>query len=276
MKTALGRGLDALIPEKGLEVENLQIARIVPNSRQPRKKFRDSTLEELALSIKERGVIQPVIVSKKKDGTYALIAGERRWRAASIAGLDKIPAIVKRADEKDSLEIALIENIQREDLNPIEMAASFDYLLNSYGLKQEELSEKIGKDRATISNYIRLLKLPDKIKQFVSNEDLSMGHARALLSIGDKKKQLRLAGEIIKKGLSVRETEELINEDGIVKKRKGKSQKAAADPHVEDLENRLRESLGTKVRVKDKGKKGKIEIEYYSLEELDRILEILL
>jgi len=277
MKTALGRGLDALIPEKGIEIVNLQITKIVPNSKQPRKRFSDEALEDLARSIREKGVIQPIIVSKRGDGTYSLIAGERRWRAASLAGLKKIPAVVKKTDEKDALEIALIENIQREDLNPLEMAAAFDYLLNTYNLRQEELSEKIGKDRATIANYLRLLKLPEEIQRLVSEERLSMGHARALLSVEERKRQIDLARLVVKKGLSVREVEELAR-DGGAKKGTGKRKKARApeDPHVRDVEDRLARSLGTKVRVTHRGGKGKIEIEYYSLDELERLLEILL
>ncbi|UCG78010.1 MAG: ParB/RepB/Spo0J family partition protein [Nitrospirota bacterium] len=272
MKTALGRGLDALIPEKGLEIVNLQISKIVPNKKQPRKNFKDSALKDLAQSIKERGVIQPILVSKKNDGSFNLIAGERRWRAASMAGLSKIPAVVKSVDEKDSLEIALIENIQRENLNPMEMASSFDYLLNTYDLTQDALSQRIGKDRATIANYMRLLKLPVEVQKLVSEESISMGHARAILGADNKKKQIDVARTTVKKGLSVREVEELIREKVKIKK---KTEKRPADPHVKDVEERLTSSLGTKVHLKHKGGKGKIEIEYYSLEELDRLLEML-
>lgn len=275
MKTALGRGLDALIPETGLEIVNLPITKIIPNKKQPRKNFNDSALKDLAQSIKEKGVIQPIVVSKQSDGTYALIAGERRWRASSFAGLKKIPAIIKKVGEKDSLEIALVENIQREDLNPIEMASSFDYLLNNYGLTQEDLSEKIGKDRATIANYMRLLKLPDEVQRLVREDKLSMGHARAILSVYNGKRQIEIARSVVKKGLSVREVEELARDKEMHKPKKQR-EKMTADPHVKDVENRLRKSLGTKVTIHHKDKKGKITIEYYSLDELDRLLEILL
>ncbi|MEE9524036.1 MAG: ParB/RepB/Spo0J family partition protein [Thermodesulfovibrionales bacterium] len=275
MKTALGRGLDALIPDEGLEIVNLQITKIVPNKNQPRKNFKDAALKELSLSIKEKGVIQPILVSRQNDGSYSLIAGERRWRAASLAGLKKIPVIIKKVDEKDSLELSLIENIQRENLNPIEMASSFDYLLNTYDLTQENLSKQIGKDRATIANYMRLLKLPDEIQRLVSDDKLSMGHARALLSIENRKRQIEISRAVVRKGLSVREVEDLIREK-VKTKTKKKTVDLPEDPYAKDVEEKLRQSLGTKVRLKHKGKKGKIEIEYYSLEELDRLLEILL
>ncbi len=275
MKTALGRGLDALIPEKGEEIINLQITKVVPNKKQPRKNFRDMSLKELSQSIKEKGVIQPIVVTKLGDGTYGLIAGERRWRAATIAGLQKIPAIVKKVGEQDSLEIALIENIQREDLNPIEMAEAFSYLQRTYDLTQEELSHKIGKERATIANYLRLLKLPVDVQKMVSEDLISMGHARAILGIDDSRKQSAAAKAVVQKGLSVREVENLIRE-GVTKVKPKKKTPVQEDPHIRDIENRLKQSLGTNVKMRYKGKKGKIEIEYYSLEELDRLLEILL
>src|SRR4030043_1010262 len=209
MKTALGKGLDALIPEKGDEVIYLDIDRIFPGEQQPRKAFRDDSLRELAVSIRERGVLQPVIVSRVGDGTFRLVTGERRWRAASLAGLKKIPALIKNVASKDSLEIALIENIQREDLNPIETAEAFNRLITDYNLTQEELSDKVGKDRATIANYLRLLKLPEEIKTLIYNGSLSTGHAKAILAIDGKANQIEAARKIVKKGLSVREAEEL-------------------------------------------------------------------
>ena len=275
MKTALGRGLDALIPETGSEIINLQITKVIPNKRQPRKTFNDDALKELAISIQEKGVIQPVIVTKMNDGSYTLIAGERRWRAATLAGLKKIPAIVKKVDDRDSLEIALIENIQREDLNPIEMAKAFEHLLYTYEMTQEDLSDRIGKDRATIANYMRLLKLPDDVRRLVSEERLSMGHAKAILAVQPVKKQSELARIAVKKGLSVREVEELARVKEKDKPKK-KFARIAPDPHVKDIEDRLRKNLGTRVKIDHKNKKGKIIIEYYSLDELNRLLEILL
>ena len=271
MKTALGKGLEALIPEKGEELIYLDIDRIFPGEQQPRKAFRDDSLKELAVSIKEKGVLQPVIVSRVGDGTFRLVTGERRWRAASLAGLKKIPALVRDVASKDSLEIALIENIQREDLNPIETAEAFRKLTTDFNLTQEELSDKVGKDRATIANYLRLLKLPEEVKSLIYNGSLSMGHAKALLAIEGRASQIEAARKIIKKGFSVREAEALTK-----KGTKPKKVRITKDPQISSLEEKLIRSLGTKVKILHKGKKGKIEIEYYSLEELDRLLEILM
>jgi len=277
MKTALGRGLDALIPEKGEEILHIEVSRISAGGEQPRKVFRDESLKELAASIKERGVLQPVIVSRTGDGAFRLIAGERRWRASQLAGLKKIPAIVKNVAAKDSLEIALIENIQRENLNPVETAEAFHKLMKDFNLTQEELSEKVGKERATVANYLRLLKLPDEIKLFISDGSLSMGHARAILSIEGRASQADAARKIITKGLSVRETEALAKNISVSGTKKSKAHKGHKDPQIASLEDRLIKNLGTKVRINHKGKKGgKIEIEYYSLDELDRLLEILM
>ena len=271
MKTALGKGLDALIPEKGDEVIYLDIDRIFPGEHQPRKAFRDDSLKELAASIKDKGVLQPVIVSRVGDGTFRLVTGERRWRATALAGLKKMPALVRDVASKDSLEIALIENIQREDLNPIETAEAFRKLTTDFHLTQEELSDKVGKDRATIANYLRLLKLPEEVKSLIYNGSLTMGHAKALLTIEGRSHQVEAARKIIKKGLSVREAEALTKKT--IKSKRGRITK---DPQISSLEEKLIRSLGTKVRILHKGKKGKIEIEYYSLEELDRLLEILM
>ncbi|MGE5893815.1 MAG: ParB/RepB/Spo0J family partition protein [bacterium] len=273
MKMALGRGLDALIPERGIEVIALDIKKIVPNPDQPRKTFKDSSLKELAQSIKSKGVLQPIVVSQNNDGSYSIIAGERRWRAAAFAGLDKIPAFIKKVDQKDSLEIALIENIQREDLNPLEMASAFNYLLSTYNLTQEELSEKVGKDRATVANYLRLLKLPDEIKRLLNEEKLTMGHARAIAGIEQRQKQIDVARAIVSNSLNVRQVEHHIR--NFDKQRPQKKTASRVDPNIRDIEDKLRKHLGTKVKILHKGKKGKIEIEYYSLEELDRLLDII-
>lgn len=273
MKTALGKGLESLLPEKTEEIINIDITRIIPGEQQPRKVFKDTSLHDLAASIKEKGVLQPVIVSRTGDGTFRLIAGERRWRASSLAGLKKIPAIVREVSSADSLEIALIENIQREDLNPVETAEAFHRLTRDFNLTQEELSAKVGKDRATVANYLRLLKLPDEIKTFINDGALSMGHARAILSIEGRANQLEAARRIIHKGLSVRETESLAKRWSSEAKKKATHHRK--DPQIEALQERLIRGLGTKVRIHHKGKRGRIEIEYYSLEELDRLLEIL-
>lgn len=272
MKAALGKGLEALIPDKGESVLQLDIERIIPGKQQPRKVFHESSLKELAASIRERGVLQPIIVSRTGDGSFNLIAGERRWRAATLAGLKKIPALVKNVASRDSLEIALIENIQREDLNPIETAEAFERLMQEFRMTQEELSDKVGKERATVANYLRLLKLPEEVKGMLYNGSLSMGHARSLLAIDGRVSQIEAARLIIKKGLSVREAEAL-------SKKACKQKKVVynRDPQIKSLEEKLIRQLGTKVRLFQKNrKKGRIEIEYYSLEELDRLLDILM
>jgi len=270
MKTALGKGLEALIPDKGEEVIHLDIDRIFPGEQQPRKTFRDDSLKELSASIKEKGVLQPIIVSRKGDGTFRLVAGERRWRAAALAGLKKIPSLVKNVASRDSLEIALIENIQREDLNPVEAAEAFNKLITEFNLTQEELSDKVGKDRATIANYLRLLKLPDEVKALLYNGSLSLGHAKAILAIEGKSHQVEAARKILKKGLSVRDAESLSKQMP-----SSSRQKPIKDPQITALEEKLIRSLGTKVRIVNQGKRGKIEIEYYSFEELERLLDIL-
>jgi ParB family chromosome partitioning protein len=272
MKTALGKGLDSLIPGKGEEVIQIDVDRIRPGKLQPRKQFNEKGLRELSASIREKGVIQPIIVSRTGDGTFSLITGERRWRATMLANIKKIPALIKNVASKDSLEIALIENIQREDLNPIEAAEAFRRLIREFKLSQEELATKVGKERATIANYLRLLKLPDEIKKMLYSGTISMGHARALLSIEARTEQIGAARKIIKKGLSVREAESLVN-----RKKRPPRVSPRKDPEVLSLEQKLIKHLGTKVRLLHKGNKGgKLEIEYYSLDELDRLLEILL
>ncbi|MBA4349267.1 MAG: chromosome partitioning protein ParB [Thermodesulfovibrio sp.] len=273
MKNALGKGLEALLPERGDEIVRIDIEKIIPNENQPRKIFRDESLKELSASIKERGILQPVIVSKVGDGTFRLIVGERRWKAAALAGLKKIPALIKDVSSQDAIEIALIENIQREELNPVETAEAFQRLLREFRLTQEDLSNKVGKDRATIANYLRILKLPDEIRHLMNNDSLSIGHAKALLTLENKQKQIWAAKEIVKKGLSVRAAEFLCKKISPPPKPKKKKEKLL---EVEDLENKLIRALGTKVRIFHKDKRGRIEIEYYSLDELDRLLEILL
>ena len=275
MKAALGKGLDALLPAMGNEIVEIEIAKIRPNENQPRKVFRDEALKELAASIKEKGVLQPVIVSRTGDGAFRLIAGERRWRASTIAGLTKIPALIKDVSSQDAIEIALIENIQREELNPIETADAFQRLINDFKLTQEALSARVGKDRATIANYLRILKLPAEIKAFINDGILTLGHAKAVLAIEDRQKQIEAAKKIVGEGLSVRAAETLCN---VPSKAAAKKAKKGAKklPEVADLEDKLIQALGTKVRIEHKGKKGKIEIEYYSLDELDRLLEILM
>ena len=278
MKTALGKGLDALLPEGGGEVIEIELRRIAANAEQPRKVFREETLKELAASIREKGIIQPVLVRREPDGSFMLIAGERRMRAAHMVGLKTMPAIVRKGDEEDVLEVALIENIQREDLNPMETARGFKQLIDRFGLSQEELSKKVGKERATVANYLRLLSLPKAVIELVNSGELSMGHARAVLAIVGERAQVKAARKIVAGGLSVREAEKLAKGTSApLKDKKDTSAAISKDPNVRALEQKLIKSLGTKVRLKHKGKKGGVlEIEYYSLEELDRIVELLL
>lgn len=282
MKTALGKGLSALIPEKekaaasANEILELNINTIKPNEYQPRKVFNDTALNDLIASIKEKGVIQPVIVRKSSDTSFELIAGERRWRAATAAGLKTIPVIVKDAAPVEALELALIENIQREDLNPLETAEAFQRLIDDFEMTHEDMSKKVGKDRVTVTNYLRILKLSSDVKKWIAEGSLSIGHAKALLQVENKQLQVTVARKIIHDGLSVRAAEALCKKASAgPPKPKAKPVK---DPQVASLEEKLIQSLGTKVHLKHRSNKkgGKIEIEYYSLEELDRLLDILM
>jgi ParB family chromosome partitioning protein len=280
MKPALGKGLSALIPEKGKpshrEILELSVKSIIPNEYQPRRSFDDTALNNLVSSIKEKGVIQPVIVRKTAGTVYQLIAGERRWRAARTVGLETIPAIVKDAAPAESLELALIENIQREDLNPLETAEAFQRLIKDFDITHDDLSRKVGKDRATVTNYLRILKLPLEIKKSIAGGLLSIGHAKALLQVENQKLQKEIAARILRKGLSVREAESLCKKAASGKQPKSKSGESK-DPQIASLEEKLIHSLGTKVRLIHKSnKRGRIEIDYYSLEELDRLLDILI
>lgn len=272
----LGRGLDFLISGEAA-VEDVParfvgLSSIRPNPYQPRRNFDDGALAELAASIRRQGVLQPVVLREVEDG-YELIAGERRWRAAHEAGLEAIPAVIRDADESQMLELALVENLQRSDLNPIEEAAATAAFIERLGLTQEDAARRLGKSRPAVANSLRLLELSGDLRELVSRGTLSAGHARALLSLADVEAQRSLARRIEADGLSVRATEEAVR-DG----RKAKTPKAVveAPAHITALEDRLRQALGTRVRVKARrGKKGRIEIEYFSYEELDRLLEIL-
>jgi ParB family chromosome partitioning protein len=247
------------------------IEEISPGKMQPRKDFDEKNLKDLALSIKEKGILQPPIV-QSKNGGYEIIAGERRWRAAQIAGLNKIPVIIKDLSASDALEVALIENIQRKDLNPIEEASAYKRLIDDYKLTQETLSKKVGKDRSSLANYLRLLKLPQLIKQDLVNGTLSMGHARALLALLVQEKLLEIRNSIVKKRLSVRETEALINKTNNHKKKPDKKSK---NIFIADLENKLQKSFGTRVNIKTSNKGGKIEISFFSNNDLNRIIKMI-
>ncbi|TCT12257.1 ParB family chromosome partitioning protein [Natranaerovirga pectinivora] len=283
-KKGLGKGLSALITENIKDVKEetnslkegvvvLNINNIEPNKEQPRKHFNEDALSELSDSIKQYGVIQPIIVQKKND-YYAIIAGERRWRASKLAGLKEVPVIIKDFSSQKILEISLIENIQREDLNPIEEAKAFQRLIKEFNLKQDDVAEKVSKSRSAIANSLRLLNLDHRVQEMVIDEMISSGHSRALLSLEDKDAQYRIANKIFDEKLSVRETEKLIKE--LLTPKKEKNTKTKTNPIYTDIEERLKEILGTKVKINNKNnKKGKIEIEYYSQEELENIIDIL-
>ena len=276
VKTEIVEKVVEKIVEKVVHEEQMmKLNKIEPNREQPRKNFDEDALVELADSIKQFGVIQPLIV-QKKDDYYEIIAGERRWRAAKLAGLKEVPVIVKEFTEQEAVEIALIENIQRENLNPIEEALAYKRLLNEFNLKQDEVAERVSKSRTAVTNSMRLLKLDEKIQQMVVDEMISTGHARALLAIEDKEEQLALATRIFDEKLSVREVENLIR---IMKNPKPKKEKPVLvnDFIYKDLEEKMKSVIGTKVSINQKTKnKGKIEIEYYSNEELEHIFDLLM
>ena len=280
-RMALGKGLGALLPEfEQAEPKALLycgIEEITPNRSQPRKHFDESKLQELAESIKEKGILEPLIVRRTDQG-YELIVGERRWRAAQKAGLKEVPVLVKEVEGRDVLEISLIENLQREDLNPIEAAEAFKHLIEEFNISQEDLSKRIGKDRTTITNTVRLLKLPIEIRNQLLQNRITSGHARAILSLESKEKQKELCALIIKKGLSVREAEALAKRWSEKPKKTTLPAKRKGDleSQLVSLQDSLRRHLGTKVQIILKGKKGKIEIEYYSHEDLERIVETIL
>lgn len=279
-KFGLGKGLGALIPEEidndkteaNENISKISINLIKANEGQPRKSFDEEKLQQLTASIKEHGIIQPVIL--KNDGsTYTIIAGERRWRAAKLAGLKEVPAVIMDIADKQVLEISLIENIQREDLNPIEEALAYTKLINDFSITQEELAERIGKSRVTVTNCMRLLNLDERVKEYLIEGIISEGHGRALLGMEDKETQYKITQLVIDDGLSVRETEKLIKTYG--KDSVSKKESNDSNPFYKDITERLEGYFGTKVEIKNKKNRGKIEIEYYSEEDLQRILDII-
>jgi len=281
-RVALGKGLGALIPDFGKEESRTLlycgIEEIAPNRSQPRKHFDESKLQELAESIKEKGILEPLIVRRVNGGGYELIVGERRWRAAQKAGLKEVPILVREVEGREVLELSLIENLQREDLNPIEEAEAFRHLIEEFNISQEALAARIGKDRTTITNTLRLLKLPSEARNQLLQNHITSGHARAILSLENKEKQKELCALIIKKGLSVREAEALAKRWS-EKPKKGVApakKKSDWESQLNSLQDSLRRHLGTKVHITQKGKKGKIEIEYYSFDDLERIIETIL
>jgi ParB family chromosome partitioning protein len=285
MKKGLGKGLDIMIPEQIIKTVDekadnvsretfIHISDIEPNKLQPRKRFDEDSLQELADSIKQYGVIQPLIL-QKRDKFYEIIAGERRWRAARLAGLKEVPAIIKDYSPQEIVEIALIENIQREDLNPIEEAQTFYRLIQEFELKQDEVAERVSKSRAAVTNSMRLLKLDERVQQMLIDEMLSSGHARALLAIDNNEKQYNTACKIFDEKLSVRETEKLVKQIINEKPHKEIAATQEDDFIYRDIEDKIRSIIGTKVSIhKKNNNKGSIEIEYYSTEELERIIDM--
>ena len=291
----LGKGLESLIPnavgeakmkkeaaseetgrseEKGTETI-LKITMVEPNRKQPRKNFDEDSLQELCDSIKQVGLIQPILVQDRKSH-YEIIAGERRWRAAKMAGLKEIPVIIRNYSEQEIMEISLIENIQREDLNPIEEAQAFKRLLTEFNLKQDEVAERVSKSRAAVTNSIRLLKLTDKVQQMVIDDMISTGHARALLAVEDPETQYVLAQQIFDQKLSVRDVEKLVKKLNAPEKEKNKTEDKTLQVIYQDIEDKLKQKLSTKVVITSKGEgSGKIEIEFYNHEDLDRLLDMI-
>lgn len=285
----LGKGLDSMIPPKrtaraqaqASAVEKnanksgeviLKINDVEPNKNQPRRTFNEDSLIELSESIKQHGIVQPLVVAKQKD-YYEIIAGERRWRAAKIAGLKEVPVIIKDYSPQEIMEVALIENIQREDLNPIEEAKAYKNLIDEYNLKQDQVAEKVSKSRTAVTNALRLLKLDDRVQEMLINESISSGHARALLGLDDAEKQYNIATQIFDEKLSVRETEKLVKQINRPEQPPKPKKELKNDFVYRDIEEKLKEKIGTKVKINRKTEdKGKIEIEYYSPEELEKIL----
>ena len=282
-KRGLGKGLSALIPAKktaapvtphpeGIE-RFLKLSEIKPNRFQPRRSFREAELAELMDSIREKVIIEPVIVRRSGSG-YELIAGERRLRACQKLGQEKIPAIIRQAGDQEALEIALIENIQRENLNPIEESRGYERLAREFSLTQEALARKVGKERSTVANSLRLLALPEEIQKMLEDDKLTAGHARALLTVSDRRKQLSLAQTIISKGLSVREAEVLAKGEPVKSSLTSPKTPRQLDQHLTNIQNEIQRALGTRVRIVSQGKnKGKIEVEYYSADDFERILQ---
>jgi len=278
-RKALGRGLGALLSsdstiDLGAEPSEVEIDSIVPGPMQPRTHFDESSLESLADSIRTHGIVQPLLV-RRRDGGYELIAGERRWRAAKLAGISRVPVIIREVPDDSLLEIALIENIQRENLNPIEEAQAYKKLIETVGLTQESLATRVGRDRSYITNYLRLLRLPDDVQQLVKEGRLSTGHARTLLALDQVDLQRRLARQIIDGGLSVRATEQLVQK-ATEEKPARRSAPQAVDPNIKAAETKLRRALGTQVKILQAADgRGRVEISFFNTQDLDRIYNLI-
>jgi len=279
-KKALGRGLDALLPAikpvsmpELPEVQHLRIDAIVPNRYQPRQSFSPQELAELTASLKQNGLLQPILVRRKGDGIYEIISGERRWRAAKEAGLETIQAVIRNCGDEESVVLALIENIQRADLNPMEMAKAYHRMMNEFGLTQDTIAQRVDCERSSVANIVRLINLPSEIQQLIETNQISMGHAKVILGLHEQNEQLRVAKLVISNVLSVRETEKLVESASVAKKRGTKELQRTP---WSDVEERLQKRLGTKVVIQKGKRGGKIVIHYFSPPELDGILETLL
>jgi ParB family chromosome partitioning protein len=279
-KKALGRGLDALLPAikpvsmpELPEVQHLRIDAIVPNRYQPRQSFSPQELAELTASLKQNGLLQPILVRRKGDGIYEIISGERRWRAAKEAGLETIQAVIRNCGDEESVVLALIENIQRADLNPMEMAKTYHRMMNEFGLTQDTIAQRVDCERSSVANIVRLINLPSEIQQLIETNQISMGHAKVILGLHEQNEQLRVAKLVISNVLSVRETEKLVESASVAKKRGTKELQRTP---WSDVEERLQKRLGTKVVIQKGKRGGKIVIHYFSPPELDGILETLL
>jgi ParB family chromosome partitioning protein len=279
-KKALGKGLDALLPSskpdkpvEAVDVQRLRIDAIVPNRYQPRHIFAPGELAELTASIRESGVLQPVVVRRKGDGIYELISGERRWRAAKEAGLETIQAVIRNCSDQESLLLALVENLQREDLNPMETARAYARMMDEFGMTQEAIAQKVGCDRSSVANFVRLLNLHPEIQELVEAGTLSAGHAKVLLGLESPESQVRAGKMIASRGLSVREAEKIVESSQVGKKR---ARRVVGPSPWSDLEARLQKRFGTRITIHSRGQGGKIVIHYFSAQELDGIVEMLL
>ena len=281
----LGRGIDAIFQDlqgieevdmKNEQVEEIPLSELRPNPYQPRKSFDEGSLQELANSIEQSGVFQPIIVRKSQVKGYELIAGERRFRASKLAGKKTIPAIIRDFDEESMMQIAVLENLQREDLNPLEEAEAYEMLMKNLKLTQADVAARLGKSRPYIANYLRLLGLPESVKKMLQSDEISMGQARTLLGLKDKRMIIKIANKVVRDNLTVRQLEQLVNQLNQPKEVEQKSNKAEKKPYyIRESEDRLMDKFGTAVQISDKGNKGKIEIEYLSTDDLTRILDIL-
>jgi ParB family chromosome partitioning protein len=270
-RRGLGKGLEALIP-MGPGLRQVDLDSIIPNPRQPRRGLDSEALDELAASIKEQGLVQPLVVTEVEDG-YQLLVGERRWRAARLAGLSTVPVLVREATPQQMLEVALVENVQREDLNPLEAATAYQQLVDEFGMTQQQVAEKVGKNRVSVTNTLRLLKLPEKVKAALLTEEITEGHARAMLRLRDEKAQLEVLRAIMRRGLSVRQTEDLVRR--MVKEPATKPRSVEKSPELSALEEEFRRALGTKVSLSRGRKGGRLVVYFYSDEELQGIYDLI-